>query len=183
MRKRFSSVCSPSLFEEDSPVLDDNVSLLDGDPPGKQEHPYESLLWWAPSADPISLPWLTHGRCKSVVDVKLRLFLKKRKDFSPSSKEHLLQNKYLLIYLHLSDEMFLSPEIISRCDMTMTEFSLSSCHRVQDSLLSSNSSFTGYRGILNWIIILLVRVVLYCFYFTVGSFSCFAWPIKCEILM
>ncbi|XP_071767378.1 diacylglycerol O-acyltransferase 1-like [Centroberyx gerrardi] len=30
------------------------------------------------------------------------------------------------------------------------------CHRVQDSLLSSNSSFTGYRGILNWIIILLV---------------------------
>ncbi|XP_044212718.1 diacylglycerol O-acyltransferase 1-like [Thunnus albacares] len=29
-------------------------------------------------------------------------------------------------------------------------------HRVQDSLLSSNSSFTGYRGILNWIIILLV---------------------------
>ncbi|XP_028442086.1 diacylglycerol O-acyltransferase 1 isoform X6 [Perca flavescens] len=30
------------------------------------------------------------------------------------------------------------------------------CHRSQDSLLSSNSSFTGYRGILNWIIILLV---------------------------
>ncbi|XP_029909249.1 diacylglycerol O-acyltransferase 1-like [Myripristis murdjan] len=30
------------------------------------------------------------------------------------------------------------------------------CHRVQDSLLSSNSSFTGYRGVLNWIIILLV---------------------------
>ncbi|KAI3371719.1 hypothetical protein L3Q82_024282 [Scortum barcoo] len=30
------------------------------------------------------------------------------------------------------------------------------CHRVQDSLLSSNSSFTRYRGILNWIIILLV---------------------------
>ncbi|KAM7396318.1 hypothetical protein PAMP_019364 [Pampus punctatissimus] len=34
--------------------------------------------------------------------------------------------------------------------------SLLCCHRVQDSLLSSNSSFTGYRGILNWIIILLV---------------------------
>uniref|UniRef100_A0A667YAA3 diacylglycerol O-acyltransferase n=1 Tax=Myripristis murdjan TaxID=586833 RepID=A0A667YAA3_9TELE len=32
--------------------------------------------------------------------------------------------------------------------------SRSSCHRVQDSLLSSNSSFTGYRGVLNWIIIL-----------------------------
>ncbi|XP_069019585.1 diacylglycerol O-acyltransferase 1-like [Embiotoca jacksoni] len=30
------------------------------------------------------------------------------------------------------------------------------CHSVQDSLLSSNSSFTGYRGVLNWIIILLV---------------------------
>ncbi|KAM4619188.1 diacylglycerol O-acyltransferase 1-like [Polymixia lowei] len=30
------------------------------------------------------------------------------------------------------------------------------CHRVQDSLLSSNSRFTAYRGILNWIIILLV---------------------------
>lgn len=44
--------------------------------------------------------------------------------------------------------------------MIKKEFSLSSCHRVQDSLLSSNSSFTGYRGILNWIIILLVRVVL-----------------------
>ncbi|XP_075996457.1 diacylglycerol O-acyltransferase 1-like [Genypterus blacodes] len=34
--------------------------------------------------------------------------------------------------------------------------SLLCCHRVQDSLLSSNSSFTGYRGVLNWIIILLV---------------------------
>ncbi|TKS73076.1 Diacylglycerol O-acyltransferase 1 [Collichthys lucidus] len=34
--------------------------------------------------------------------------------------------------------------------------SLLCCHRVQDSLLSSNSSFTRYRGILNWIIILLV---------------------------
>ncbi|XP_065813463.1 diacylglycerol O-acyltransferase 1-like isoform X2 [Labrus bergylta] len=34
--------------------------------------------------------------------------------------------------------------------------SLLCCHRVQDSLLSSNSSFTKYRGILNWIIILLV---------------------------
>ncbi|XP_072242648.1 diacylglycerol O-acyltransferase 1-like [Leuresthes tenuis] len=34
--------------------------------------------------------------------------------------------------------------------------SLLCCHSVQDSLLSSNSSFTGYRGILNWIIILLV---------------------------
>uniref|UniRef100_A0A669F1R1 diacylglycerol O-acyltransferase n=1 Tax=Oreochromis niloticus TaxID=8128 RepID=A0A669F1R1_ORENI len=33
---------------------------------------------------------------------------------------------------------------------------LCSCHSIQDSLLSSNSSFTGYRGILNWIIILLV---------------------------
>ncbi|XP_018594792.2 diacylglycerol O-acyltransferase 1-like isoform X2 [Scleropages formosus] len=30
------------------------------------------------------------------------------------------------------------------------------CHRVQDSLLSSDSRFTDYRGILNWIIILLV---------------------------
>ncbi|KAJ8248839.1 hypothetical protein GJAV_G00228290 [Gymnothorax javanicus] len=30
------------------------------------------------------------------------------------------------------------------------------CHRVQDSLLSSASCFTDYRGILNWIIILLV---------------------------
>ncbi|XP_048829656.1 diacylglycerol O-acyltransferase 1-like isoform X1 [Brienomyrus brachyistius] len=30
------------------------------------------------------------------------------------------------------------------------------CHRVQDSLLSSSSRFTDYRGILNWIIILLV---------------------------
>ncbi|KAG5839800.1 hypothetical protein ANANG_G00208840 [Anguilla anguilla] len=30
------------------------------------------------------------------------------------------------------------------------------CHRVQDSLLSSASRFTDYRGILNWIIILLV---------------------------
>ncbi|XP_062419148.1 diacylglycerol O-acyltransferase 1-like [Pungitius pungitius] len=30
------------------------------------------------------------------------------------------------------------------------------CHRVHDSLLSSNSNFTGYRGLLNWIIILLV---------------------------
>ncbi|XP_047452687.1 diacylglycerol O-acyltransferase 1-like [Mugil cephalus] len=30
------------------------------------------------------------------------------------------------------------------------------CHSVQDSLLSSNSSFTRYRGILNWIIIMLV---------------------------
>ncbi|XP_040895194.1 diacylglycerol O-acyltransferase 1-like isoform X2 [Toxotes jaculatrix] len=34
--------------------------------------------------------------------------------------------------------------------------SLLCCHSVQDSLLSSNSSFTRYRGILNWIIILLV---------------------------
>ncbi|XP_008295031.1 diacylglycerol O-acyltransferase 1-like [Stegastes partitus] len=34
--------------------------------------------------------------------------------------------------------------------------SLLCCHSVQDSLLSSNSSFTGYRGILNWVIILLV---------------------------
>ncbi|XP_038561804.1 diacylglycerol O-acyltransferase 1-like isoform X1 [Micropterus salmoides] len=34
--------------------------------------------------------------------------------------------------------------------------SLLCCHRVQDSLLSSNSSFTRYRGILNWIIILLI---------------------------
>ncbi|KAM9754274.1 diacylglycerol O-acyltransferase 1-like isoform 1-T5 [Menidia menidia] len=34
--------------------------------------------------------------------------------------------------------------------------SLLCCHSVQDSLLSSNSSFTGYRGVLNWIIILLV---------------------------
>uniref|UniRef100_A0A8C6MIX4 diacylglycerol O-acyltransferase n=1 Tax=Nothobranchius furzeri TaxID=105023 RepID=A0A8C6MIX4_NOTFU len=33
---------------------------------------------------------------------------------------------------------------------------LCSCHNIQDSLLSSNSNFTGYRGILNWIIILLV---------------------------
>lgn len=31
-----------------------------------------------------------------------------------------------------------------------------SCHSVQDSLLSSDSRFTNYRGILNWIIILLV---------------------------
>lgn len=38
----------------------------------------------------------------------------------------------------------------------LKQVSLCSCHRVQDSLLSSNSSFTGYRGILNWIIILLV---------------------------
>ncbi|KAG7473212.1 hypothetical protein MATL_G00093310 [Megalops atlanticus] len=30
------------------------------------------------------------------------------------------------------------------------------CHRVRDSLLSSASRFTNYRGILNWIIILLV---------------------------
>ncbi|XP_047237539.1 diacylglycerol O-acyltransferase 1-like isoform X2 [Girardinichthys multiradiatus] len=34
--------------------------------------------------------------------------------------------------------------------------SLLHCHRIQDSLLSSNSNFTGYRGVLNWIIILLV---------------------------
>uniref|UniRef100_A0A1A8CV94 O-acyltransferase n=2 Tax=Nothobranchius kadleci TaxID=1051664 RepID=A0A1A8CV94_NOTKA len=34
--------------------------------------------------------------------------------------------------------------------------SLLCCHNIQDSLLSSNSNFTGYRGILNWIIILLV---------------------------
>uniref|UniRef100_A0A3B4ZY36 O-acyltransferase n=1 Tax=Stegastes partitus TaxID=144197 RepID=A0A3B4ZY36_9TELE len=34
--------------------------------------------------------------------------------------------------------------------------SVTACHSVQDSLLSSNSSFTGYRGILNWVIILLV---------------------------
>ncbi|XP_075875410.1 diacylglycerol O-acyltransferase 1-like [Nelusetta ayraudi] len=68
MRKRFFSVCSSSLFEEDGPVFDDNIPR----PDNEQD---ESLL----------------------------------------------------------------------C-----------CHRVQDSLLSSNSSFTGYRGILNWIIILLV---------------------------
>ncbi|CAB1323314.1 unnamed protein product [Coregonus sp. 'balchen'] len=30
------------------------------------------------------------------------------------------------------------------------------CHSVQDSLLSSDSRFTNYRGILNWIIILLI---------------------------
>ncbi|XP_061577231.1 diacylglycerol O-acyltransferase 1-like isoform X1 [Cololabis saira] len=34
--------------------------------------------------------------------------------------------------------------------------SLLCCHSIQDSLLSSNSNFTGYRGILNWIIIFLV---------------------------
>ncbi|XP_039892430.1 diacylglycerol O-acyltransferase 1-like [Simochromis diagramma] len=57
---------------------------------------------------------------------------------------------------------------ISLCDSTsFSTFDLTSeeehpyasllcCHSIQDSLLSSNSSFTGYRGILNWIIILLV---------------------------
>ncbi|KAM6946379.1 diacylglycerol O-acyltransferase 1-like [Aplochiton taeniatus] len=30
------------------------------------------------------------------------------------------------------------------------------CHSVQDSLLSSDSRFTAYRGVLNWIIILLI---------------------------
>lgn len=39
--------------------------------------------------------------------------------------------------------------------MSFTVF-VCSCHSIQDSLLSSNSSFTGYRGVLNWTIILLV---------------------------
>ncbi|XP_041652217.1 diacylglycerol O-acyltransferase 1-like [Cheilinus undulatus] len=75
IRKRFSSVCSPSLPEESIGSLYDTAPVPASDPDNEQEHPYASLL----------------------------------------------------------------------C-----------CHRVQDSLLSSNSSFTKYRGILNWIIILLV---------------------------
>ncbi|KAM7002553.1 diacylglycerol O-acyltransferase 1-like [Tautogolabrus adspersus] len=75
MRRRFASVCSPSLPEEGSGSLYDSTPISASDPDAEQNHPYASLL----------------------------------------------------------------------C-----------CHRVQDSLLSSNSSFTKYRGILNWIIILLV---------------------------
>lgn len=63
---------------------------------------------------PLLIPSLCHGlheRCKSVVVLKLCLFFRKEKKtfFLPYSKEHLMQNKYLIIYLHLSDEMFLSP--------------------------------------------------------------------------
>uniref|UniRef100_A0A673C821 diacylglycerol O-acyltransferase n=1 Tax=Sphaeramia orbicularis TaxID=375764 RepID=A0A673C821_9TELE len=42
--------------------------------------------------------------------------------------------------------------------LTLKPVCVSSVHQVQDSLLSSNSRFTAYRGILNWIIILLVGV-------------------------
>ncbi|XP_031420112.1 diacylglycerol O-acyltransferase 1-like isoform X3 [Clupea harengus] len=37
------------------------------------------------------------------------------------------------------------------------------CHSVQDSLLSSNSRFTNYRGILNWIVILLMLTYAHLF--------------------
>lgn len=36
---------------------------------------------------------------------------------------------------------------------------LSRCHRLQDSLFSSDSGFSNYRGILNWCVVMLVRRV------------------------
>lgn len=33
---------------------------------------------------------------------------------------------------------------------------LSRCHRLQDSLFSSDSGFSNYRGILNWCVVMLV---------------------------
>uniref|UniRef100_A0A3Q3A8Y8 O-acyltransferase n=1 Tax=Kryptolebias marmoratus TaxID=37003 RepID=A0A3Q3A8Y8_KRYMA len=36
-----------------------------------------------------------------------------------------------------------------------------SCHRTQESLLSSSSGFRNYRGILNWCVVMLVRCCLY----------------------
>lgn len=35
---------------------------------------------------------------------------------------------------------------------------LFSCHRHQESLLSSESGYSNYRGILNWCVVMLVRV-------------------------
>ncbi|KAG7249512.1 hypothetical protein CRUP_024127, partial [Coryphaenoides rupestris] len=74
--------------------------------------------------------------------------------------------QYLDFKLHLAEELlnYLEPddtdnseesgEDCHRLHDSLLMFSCS-CHRLHDSLLSSDSRFTAYRGILNWIIILL----------------------------
>ncbi|XP_067091229.1 diacylglycerol O-acyltransferase 1-like [Osmerus mordax] len=58
------------------------------------------------------------------------------------------------------DEAHLFYHSNTSCDPDISEhhsaMDMLCCHSVQDSLLSSSSCFTNYRGILNWIIILLI---------------------------
>ncbi|XP_076846702.1 diacylglycerol O-acyltransferase 1b [Brachyhypopomus gauderio] len=48
------------------------------------------------------------------------------------------------------------PHTQDRTDPTRSRYDIRSCHRLQESMLSSASSFKNYRGILNWCVVMLV---------------------------